>query len=63
MAVSDADTQTLFWFVDDRFVGDTPRDRPFFWSMKPGSYSVRVVDDQGRADVKQMLVDLVPVAH
>ncbi len=62
-AVTDADTRTLFWFVDDRFVGDTPRDQPFFWPMKPGSYSVRVVDDQGRADVKQMLVDLVPVAR
>lgn len=62
-AVTDADTRTLFWFVDDRFVGNTPRDRPFFWPMKPGSYSVRVVDDQGRVDVKQMLVDLVPVAH
>ena len=62
-AVTDADTRMLFWFVDDRFVGDTPRDKPFFWSMKPGNYSVRVVDDQGRADVKQMLVDLVPVTR
>lgn len=63
IAVTDADTRTLFWFVDDRFVGDTPRDRPFFWPMKPGSYNVRVVDDQGRADVKHLLVNLVSVAH
>lgn len=61
-AVADADTRTLFWFVDDRFVGETPRDKPLFWHLKPGNYSVRVVDDQGRADVSQMTVNLAPVA-
>lgn len=62
-AVADAGTRTLFWFVDDLFVGETPRDRPLFWTLKPGNYSVRVVDDQGRADVRQMAVDLVPVTR
>lgn len=62
-AVSDADTRQLFWFVDDRFVGETGPDRPLFWTLKPGDYSVRVVDDQGRADVTRMHVQLVPVAH
>jgi penicillin-binding protein 1C len=62
-AVTDSDTRRLFWFVDDHFLGETPRDQPLFWLMKPGNFSVRVVDDQGRADVRAMVVNLIPVAQ
>lgn len=62
-AVTDADTRTLYWFVNDQFVGQVARDKPLFWTLKPGDYSVRVVDDQGRGDVKPMTVTLVPVAQ
>ena len=60
-AVSDAGTRTLYWFVDERFVGETPRDKPLFWTLRPGHFEVRVVDDQGRGDVRPMDVQLVPV--
>jgi len=62
-AVSDAGTRTLYWFVDERFVGETPRDKPLFWTLKPGRYDVRVVDDQGRGDARQMDVELVPTTR
>lgn len=48
--------------MDDWFVGKTPRDKPLFWHLKPGSYSVQVLDDQGRADVTQMTDNVAPVA-
>lgn len=60
--MSDAGTRTLYWFVDEHFVGETPRDKPLFWTLKPGHYEVRVVDDQGRGDARQMDVELVPTS-
>ena len=60
-AISDAGTRTLYWFVDGQFVGETPRDKPLFWTLRPGRFNVRVVDDQGRGDLRTMDVQLVPV--
>ena len=62
-AITDAGTRRLYWFVDNRFVGETHRDQPLFWKLKPGDFSVRVVDDQGRSDVTDMDVKLVSVSQ
>ncbi len=62
-AVTDAGTSRLYWFVDNHFVGETSRYQPLFWQLKPGDFSVRVVDDQGRSDVTDMAVKLVPVTQ
>lgn len=62
-AVSDAGARDLYWFVDEHFVGETTRDKPLFWTLQPGHFNVRVVDDQGRGDVRPMDVQLVPVEH
>jgi len=32
-----------------------------FWTLRPGHFDVRVVDDQGRGDLRSMDVQLVPV--
>lgn len=48
-ASADADAQRLFWFVDDRFAGDVASGAPFYWRPSPGHFTVRVVDDAGRA--------------
>ena len=53
-AVTDADARTLYWFVDEKLVGRTPAGRPFFWPPEPGRFTVRAVDDQGRADVREL---------
>lgn len=62
-AITDADTRKLFWFVDARFVGASTPDKPLFWTLKPGDFTVRVVDDEGRAALTQMHVQLVPVTQ
>jgi penicillin-binding protein 1C len=55
-AVADADVQTLHWFANANYLGQTSRDQSFFWQAKPGKYVIRVVDDAGRADAKDIQV-------
>lgn len=57
-ATADADARELWWFVDGEFVGRSSSGRPFFWTARPGRAVVRVVDDQGRADARELQVAL-----
>ncbi len=57
-AVADADALKLYWFVDGKLVGQAADGRPLFWPAAPGRYTVRVVDDQGRSDSRDLLVTL-----
>ncbi|APG27274.1 penicillin-binding protein 1C [Syntrophotalea acetylenivorans] len=59
-AVADGDVRQLYWFVDDRFVGTSKAGETFFWSPVSGSFTVRVVDDHGRADHRSVRVGMVP---
>lgn len=59
-ASADADTRSLFWFVDGRFLGRTAPDEALFWRPRPGRYRVRVADDLGRADSVAVRVSLLP---
>jgi penicillin-binding protein 1C len=58
-AVTDADTRTVYWFVNERFLGTSPSGEPFFWKPLPGRFVVRAVDDQGRADAREVNAVLV----
>jgi penicillin-binding protein 1C len=58
-AVTDADTRTVYWFVNERFLGTSPSGEPFFWKPVPGRFVVRAVDDQGRADAREVSAVLV----
>ncbi len=55
-AVVDADVRNVYWFVNETCIGKTTRDKAFLWHAKPGHYVVRVVDDFGRSDVREMKV-------
>lgn len=48
-ATADDDARTLFWFVNDRFVGRAAPGKDYLWTPEPGRFTVRVVDDLGRA--------------
>ena len=56
-AVADADVRALWWFADGALIGHSAPGRPFFWIPRPGKSTVRVVDDQGRADAREVEVD------
>ena len=59
-AAADADARTLYWFVDDAYVGRTNPGEPLFWQPPAaGNYRVRAVDDRGRADERPLDVRLV----
>lgn len=58
-AVTDADVRSVYWFIDEKLLGKSKSGQPFFWSAKPGNFMVRAVDDQGRADVREIRVTVV----
>ncbi len=58
-AVSDADAEVLFWFVDTKHVGSAAPGKTLFWTPTPGTVTVRVVDDKGRTDHRELTVTVV----
>lgn len=58
-AVTDGDARELFWYVNERFVGKSPRGEPLFWAPSPGRWIVRAVDDRGRSDARPIVVSVV----
>ena len=57
-AVTDADTSTLYWFLNQKFMGKSKSGETFFASPPPGQYIVRVVDDQGRSDLRDVTIQV-----
>jgi penicillin-binding protein 1C len=49
IASADADVASLYWFVDQRFVGQSTPGVALYWTMQPGSHEVLAVDDAGRS--------------
>lgn len=58
-AVTDADAREVFWFVDEKFLGKAPSSQTFSWTPRPGRFVLRAVDDQGRADAREVKVAVV----
>jgi len=59
MAVTDADVGELYWFLNTNFVGKSKRGETLFISPEPGRHIVRVVDDRGRSDLKDIALQVV----
>jgi len=55
-AVSDGDVSTLYWFINEIYIGKSRRDQAFLWQAKPGKFVVRVVDELGRGDATDLEV-------
>ena len=54
IATADAGVHTVYWFVDDAYVGSSAPGEAFFWQPNlAGSYRLRAVDDRGRGDERQ----------
>ena len=51
----------LFWFSNDAFVGESKAGEALAWNPpRAGRYVVRVVDEAGRADSRDVSVEVVP---
>lgn len=57
-AVTDADVNILYWFLNDSYLGKSRRDQPYLWHAKAGKFIVRVVDDHGRSDARDLVVKM-----
>jgi penicillin-binding protein 1C len=49
VAVVPADARTVYWFLNESFVGQSPGKAAFFWKAAPGSYVLRATDEHGRS--------------
>ncbi|WP_395643613.1 penicillin-binding protein 1C [Rudaea sp.] len=59
-ATVDASTRELYWFVDADFIGTAKPGETLFWQpAAAGEYTLRAVDDRGRADSRRLRVDVV----
>jgi len=59
-ATVDASAREIYWFVDEDFVGAVKPGEAMFWQpAAPGEYTLRAVDDRGRADSRRLRVDVV----
>lgn len=54
-AVTDAGVKTLYWFINNSYLGQSRPNETYFWRVsKPGKFVVRVVDDHGLADARDI---------
>jgi penicillin-binding protein 1C len=56
IAVADADSRRVYWFVDSASVGTSRSGETFFWHAHPGNFLIRAVDEQGRAVAEDLTV-------
>lgn len=57
-AVTDAGIAHLYWFINETFIAETKPDKPFLWQAKPGTFVVRVVDDHGLSDARDITIQM-----
>jgi len=56
---ADADVQEVYWFLDNKFIGKTAPDKTEYWNLKPGKFTISVVDDHGRSDSRKITIGVV----
>lgn len=55
-AITSGDVKTLYWFINESYLGKISANHPFFWKPKPGNYTVRVVDDHGLSATRSIKI-------
>ncbi len=59
-AHAEAEVHTLFWFVNDAFIGTSNPGGNLEWTPDaPGIYSLRVVDDYGRSASRELQLEFI----
>jgi penicillin-binding protein 1C len=61
VANTDSDTRRVYWFADNAYVGTSPPGTPLPWlPAHGGRYTLRAVDDRGRADERAVAIEMLP---
>ncbi|MDR2099611.1 MAG: penicillin-binding protein 1C [Campylobacteraceae bacterium] len=59
-AVTDAEVKTLYWFVNDEYMGNTAQSKTLTWlPNKSGKFEIRAIDDHGRLDSQTVHVTVI----
>ncbi|MGG4610283.1 penicillin-binding protein 1C [Providencia sp. Me31A] len=61
-ATTDNNSSVVYWFVNDAYIGSSTSKQTIEW--KPtvsGQYQIRAVDDKGKADIRNVQVDIIGV--
>lgn len=59
-AVMDADSKTVYWFVDDIYLGSSASKSTIYWRpINNGQYRIRAVDDRGRVDSRLITIEIL----
>ena len=58
-AAVDADAHELHWFANEAYLGAARPGVALGWQPAPGAYVLRVVDDHGRSDARDVRVELI----
>jgi penicillin-binding protein 1C len=58
-ATAEADTRSLHWFANEAYVGASQPGTALGWQPRPGRYVLRVVDDRGRSDARDVRIEVV----
>ena len=58
-AAADADARELHWFANEAYLGAARAGVAMGWQPGPGAYILRVVDDHGRSDARDVRVEMV----
>lgn len=57
-AVTDAGVAHVYWFINETFIAKTKAGESYLWKAKPGKFVVRIVDDHGQSDARDINVQL-----
>jgi len=58
-ATVDANVHSVYWFVGDDFVGAANAGDPLLWQPQlAGNFTVRAIDDHGRADARALKIEV-----
>lgn len=57
--MTEADSQVVYWFVDDIYLGNSFSKQALEWRpTEKGRYRIRAIDEFGRADSRTVTVEL-----
>lgn len=59
IAIADSDVKTIYWFIDQTYIGKSQPNKSLLWKAKPGTFKLRAVDDFGRSDLLILKVSLI----
>ena len=57
-AVTDGDTANIYWFINGAYLGKTRAAEPLLWIAKTGKHVIRVVDDHGLSDARDVVIQM-----